>query len=75
MLSIGPVQVRCVAFLQNDTLLLTSYIDRPGLGVWDLRQALTFALVISMLNYIPVTSKQSLKLIFILFETSGTALH
>ncbi len=28
----APDRVRGVAFLQDDKLLLTSYIDKPGLG-------------------------------------------
>lgn len=37
ILSEAPDRIRGVAYLQNDKLLLTSYIDKPGLGVWDLR--------------------------------------
>jgi serine-threonine kinase receptor-associated protein len=33
----APDKVRGVAFLQDDKLLLTSYIDKPGIGVWDMR--------------------------------------
>lgn len=32
-----PDKVRCMAWHQDDTLLLTSYIDKPGIGVWDMR--------------------------------------
>lgn len=34
----APDKVRGVAFLQDDKLLLTSYIDKPGIGVWDMRK-------------------------------------
>lgn len=27
-----PDKVRCMAWHQDDTLLLTSYIDKPGIG-------------------------------------------
>lgn len=32
ILSEAPDRIRGVAYLQNDKLLLTSYIDKPGLG-------------------------------------------
>lgn len=32
-----PDKVRCAAWHHNDNLILTSYTDQPGIGVWDTR--------------------------------------